>query len=302
MSEEVEYYPFVWWEFLSRVARIRRRQLGLSLARLKQPVPYARFLYFTAFLWFIVNFIVWFFNWLFKGFIIDNFWWFITYMFVSDTFIVSVLLYAWVQKYWPETVKWQVGNAYPVSVSDYTPGERVDAVEMFLGTDPLAKKERVPVELALGGGVNKLPIPKSKGPVLVARAGVKKVIVTENPATGEQKRTAALQSGFLTGKLYFVPCKPELYILGDMQHWRGVDWTSLINKHFKGQVNDFTRVILALDPMNPETWEMPPDPVHIKRELFEAKQRIMQLQRDYGDYVMEDKSRRSSKRDDYDEY
>jgi len=69
----------------------------------------------------------------------------------------------------------------------------------------------------------------------------------------------------------------------------------VIQDHFGGLVNDFTLVELGVDEIDPETWDPPADPVSIKRELYEAKQRIHQLEVDLGDYTMEDRIRKGGK-------
>lgn len=284
MTSEL-YYPFEWWQFFNHRARLRRRQLSLSLAKLKQPVPYARFLYSMSFVWFVVNFLLFFFNWVFQGILLTNLHWiFVIYLIVSGGFILSAWVHAWVMKYWPSTIKVQVGNSFPVSVGNFTPGSKIDSVELATVDAPDPKREPVDIEIILGGGVNNLPIPKPRGPAIIARAQF----------TDKKGK----RSGFLAGTLYYVPCKPELYVLGDLKNWRGVDWAQKINDHYKDQVNDFTRVILALDPMDPETWDVPADPVTIKRELYESRQRTAQLERDLGDWVLEDTGRKSSKEDE----
>ncbi len=282
MSEDV-YYPFEWWQFFSHRARLRRRQLHLSVAKLKQRVPYARFLYSTAFFWLVVNMAVWLFNWAIPDLILGrNGWIFFIYLGVSFAYITSVLLYAWVQGHWPDTVKWQIGHAYPVSVRSFKPGQIRDSIEIFDSDQPGAKKTRIDVELAIGGGVDDLPFPKDKGPVLIGK-------------TVFRDEKGNRRAGRLQGRGYFVPCKPYFYVLGDMHNWRGVDWAGVIQDHFGGLVNDFTLVELGVDEIDPETWDPPADPVSIKRELYEAKQRIHQLEVDLGDYTMEDRIRKGGK-------
>ncbi len=286
MSDAV-YYPFDWWQFFSHRARLRRKQLSLSVTKMKQPVPYARLLYSTAFAWLLVNFAVFFANWILPDLILGNGGWiFLIYLGISISWILVCMFYAWVQAHWPFTVKWQIGYCYPVSVRSFKPGQKIDSILLAENDGPNAKRSELFVELAIGNGVDDLPFPKSKGPVMVGLAQF-------TDAKGR------LRAGRLQGPSYFVPCTPKFYVLGDLDNWRGVDWAKKIRHHFGDLVSDFTRVILALDPIDPETWDPGSETPALEKELFESRQRVHQLEVDLGDYTMEDRIRKGSQEDEY---
>ena len=295
-----EYAAPPWWDF-RQSARLRRKQLDMTLEKLQQSVPYARFVYVAAWVWLFANFFVFFNNWVFGFFSAPaftfGFWLFVFYMVVSFVFLLSVFLHSWVMKYWPETIKVQVGNSPDMSAKEFVPGKIVDSVELPETDKTDSPKKAINVELILHGGVNNLPIPRRKPYVTIARCTVK-------GKTKDGKEVDKIQAGILTGPRYFVPCKPNPYVAGDCENWRGVNWFALARKHFGRKVTKRTILVIALDPLDPEKWELPPDDPSLIRELYEAKLRVSSLEHKLTEYLGRDTdrsamSRRQAPEDEY---
>jgi len=268
------------WYVWNRAARLRRKQLALSLEKLKQPAPYARFLYASAWLWLFLNFAFFFFNWVFDIFL-SGFLWFVAYMALSSFWIGSTFLYALIQKYWPGTVKVQVGGSPDMSAKEFVPGKNLDTIELPTSGAPNPAIEKIPVELILHGGVDNLPVPRKRDKVTIARCTVR------------DPRSGRLVAGHLKGSRYYIPCKPKPYIGGDAHNWRGFDYLGLARHHFGDVVTAKTILVVALDEDDPMAWESTPESPSLQKELFESKQRILSLENKLTDYHQRDEDRRS---------
>ncbi len=278
-------YPFKWWQYWSLSARLRRAQLNTNLSRVQQKVPYSRFVLYMASVLLVLNPFYWLMNWIFG--IHEDFLIFILYSILTSLFLTSAVLYSWIQKYWPTTVKVQVCNSPLYSAGDFIPGKFTDSVELPESDAPDAKKNQVTVEIIQGGTVNHIPptFAPGHGPFIIAACRFK----------GEKGQA---QSGLLRGLTYYIPAKPEVYVAGDMLAWRGIDWVELVKRHVPGKVNDFSLIILALDAVESETWKVPPDPPGIKMELFNERLRTVQLQARFHNYVAQDSAVREAMKDE----
>jgi energy-coupling factor transporter transmembrane protein EcfT len=287
MANSKLMYPWEWYEFWKKDARLRKAQLQISIARLKQKVPFYIFLRVCAYVWFAATTVFWMFGWVYAVIVLtpeNMFWWFIVYTILSALFLSFVLLHVWVMRYWPTTVKVQVGNSPEWTAAHHRPGSKLDQVEIIYGEGEDMVKESVQVELIMCGGVDNVPpsVARQSGPVLISRCFT-------------QGKKGHPQAGFLQGVRYYIPGKPEPYIAGDMHNWRAIDWLKLAKNHFPEQITDFTPIVLALDPIDPETWEVPATPPFIQMELFQARARILQLETEFEDYVSTDGLRQSAR-------
>jgi len=286
LGNETSVYPFRWWQHWSKAARVRRAQLNINMSRVKQKVPYARFVLYIACFLIVLNPFIWLMN-AAIGFLLDSFLYFILYSAATSIFLATVVLYSWVQKYWPVTVKVQVGNSPLFTAGDHVPGHFTDSVELPSEdpTDnPSPPKKPVTVEIIPCGTVKHIPptFAPMSGPIVIARC----TVLGDSP----QGKALRQQAGHLRGLIYYIPAKPEVFIAGDLKWWRGIDWVEIAKRHVPGKVNDFTLIILALDLIKDEKWESPPDPPGAKMELFEARLRIAQLQARFANYVAQDQA------------
>lgn len=276
-----------WWQWRLE-HRLRRKQLSLTLDDLKAPVPFAKFLSLSAIVWMIANFIVFFWNWVFGWFpaplFTQGFWIFVAYMAISMIFLSAVAMYRLVQNHWADTIRVHVGPSHDMSAADFTPGKTMDSVDLAKTDAVDSPKEKVDVELILHGGVTGLP---EKFPGL--RRGRYVTIARATVKTKEGK----LQAGHLEGNRYHVHAKPDPVVAGDAYNWRAVDWFGLARKHFGRRITVRTILVLGLEPMDVETWEVPADDPTIRRELYEAKQRVRSLESSLDNYQHRDHRRES---------
>lgn len=282
-----ERYPFTWRQFYSREARLRRKHLTMTVAKLKLPQPFYRFLAVTSWVWFfvmmtlavlvLVDALLYTRYHYSMAFVMP---FFFAAIGSGIAYWAAVRMHAWAMRHYPETPKVCVGNG-PELPADFTPGTHVDAVSLAIEADS-DKKESLPVEL-IGYGTIKGVSPmvaKLKG-VIVARCLV-----------GHDGKALKVSGRFM-GMRYIVPWKPEVFLKGDIQNHRHYDWAKLVESQFPGQTNEYTYIVLALDAYDPLTWEAPPDDLAARRELYEAQARIQQLSTRHQDYLQTDRRHES---------
>lgn len=323
-----ESYPYDRSAYYAKEARLRRAQLRTSVARLRMREPFYRLL--SGMIWTLaVTLILWLAYMVLAAYlwtdleIIANVWLYYVAVIVELATIIVILgLHKWVKRHEPKTMKVQVGHS-PLLISDFTPGTYTDSVDLLMkdGT-----KETVPVELIPWGTVKNVSslVAPIRG-VIVARrlnwieavlehvkeswaqkvlaavenAELKKALrrIFDQEAAAEDRDPVPRYAGRQMGLLYKIPCKPRVYIKGDMTNWREYNWAGLVEKHFPGSTHDFTPIILALDPHDPYSWEAPPEQVTLERELYESRARVKQLTRRHQDYVQQDGVTRSFQED-----
>lgn len=266
---------------LSAAARRRRQQLHLSIANMRHKVPFARFLSWTANIWFVTNFMVFFFNWPF-GFLEKRPELFLVYTAISCTYIAFAKLYSWVQGRWDETVRVKVDSSPEWVADGLVPGRYLDNVPLPVvpsEENPKGERKDTPVELILCKYVNGIPRKiHARTRIVIAAATIK----------GEH---GGIQAGVMKGNVYEIDATPGPYVAADLENWRLDVYYELAKKHFGDEVTDATEIIIAMDRVKRETGEIPKIPPTIVRELYDAKQRVQQLQNELDEYTLVDKGR-----------
>jgi hypothetical protein len=241
--------------------------------------------------------------------------------------LVVVGLHSWVKRHEPDTNKVQIGDS-PLFVSDFTPGTKLATVDLLAGPkDEGGERKPVHVELIPWGqvkGVSPLIAPV-RGVIIARRLNWIDALYEKGRKLEQERLEQELAAiglpkehigkaialvfdtllpennggqppkfaGRLMGRLYKGPLRPLVYIKGDMPNWREYNWGKLVDEHFPGQTNDWTPIILALDPYDAYTWEAPGDQPALERELYESRARNVQVTGQLQDYTQEDQITKS---------
>lgn len=275
--EYIPYYPFSPSQWFSRRARLRREGLDLQVNDMKQPVPFARFLFGVTLVWLIVDVPFWALNGAFD-FPVNNLVVLVIYIVLNVIFLVVIFFYGWANHNWSVTTKVQVGSGDNCTdlftAKNWKPGANLGTVELPKSKNPTDGVEKIPVELILCGGVDNLPahLPPQNGPVIIAQA-------TFKGADGK------MVAGRLDGKIYKIPCVPLAYVGGDMENWRGGDYFQLARDHYGKRVNIWTRFIVAMDVIEEKVDRNPPSGEPLRKELYQTKQRVIQVESDLEHYT-----------------
>jgi len=263
------YYPFKRREWFARRARARRRQLRLSVARVRQPRPFHRFMVVMEALLFFVDVPLLMFAWIFASVETKSVWnvfaWFLgANMLLHVGAFTAVALHNYVMGKWPKSLKVTIGNS-PEWSWDGVPGEDLDALELPMSEAGV--KETIPVEVMKLGTVREVPHGLTRRRVFaIARCTVL------------DEKTGQILSGVRKGKRYEIAMKPDPFIIGDLRNWRLAEYLDVLKDHFGGEYTDADLLLIAMDPVDPVTWAQPPKVPTLKRELYLSRQRVEDLE------------------------
>jgi hypothetical protein len=289
-------YPYKGWGRITKKAWLRRKQLRLNMEDLKQRIPFYRLLVFFATVNMLISPMFWLFNAAFHIFT-NDFWWFVLEALIAVCFWLSAMVYAWVRMRTPETMKIRVGHSNEFTAVGFVPGKHIIKVDLLESDAPGAKKEKIPVEAILCGGHEKVAetISPQKGPVIFARCDDPNEVVALDLKKEERQRLP-MRSGVLKGRVYQIDRDPKPYLKGDVINYRFVDWGKEASDLFGKRVKDSTLIIVALDPLDPVSYEPPASEPGIYHELYAAKQRIAQLDIERLNYYKQDQKSGKAKR------